>query len=279
MSGACGTEPTCPGPTGATCADASTLRTTISTPNCAAMSCTTSSVDVTCVNGCAANACTAGNVLVRGLGGPTDFGMGMLGPGDDSSSMAIALTSAFPMGLNFYGTFQTSIYVNNNGNASFGVPLANYNPASFTVLTHPMIAPFFADVDTRGGGAPMQNTVSWFTDARHVYATWHLVGYYAMHTGLLNSFQIAITERSDVAAGDFDVELRYEQCQWTTGDASGGMMGLGGTPARAGFAAGDGLRGLELPGAGTAMVLNLCTTSNVGVPGVWRYAFRSGNPT
>jgi len=216
---------------------------------------------------------------VRGLGGPADLGTNMLAAGDDGSSAAVALAPTFPIGLNFYGTYQNSFYVNNNGNLSFGMPLTSYTPASFTVLTQPMIAPFFADVDTRGGGTPMQNTVSWASDARHVYASWHLVGYYAMHANLLNSFQVAITERSDVAAGDFDVELRYEQCQWTTGDASGGTMGLGGTPARAGFAAGDGLRGLELPGAGTMNVLDLCTTSNVGVPGVWRYAFRGGNPS
>jgi hypothetical protein len=33
-----------------------------------------------------------------------------------------------------------------------------------------------------------------------------------------------------------------------------------------------------LPGSGTMSVLNLCTTSNVGIPGLWRYQVRGGRP-
>ncbi len=101
---------------------------------------------------------------------------------------------------------------------------------------------------------------------------------YSQHQDLQNSFQVILTDRSDVSPGDFDVEFRYTQCQWTTGDASGGIGGLGGTPANAGFDAGNGTDYLELAGSGTASVLDLCTTSNVGVPGLWRYSFRAGRP-
>lgn len=57
--------------------------------------------------------------------------------------------------------------------------------------------------------------------------------------------------------------------QWTTGDASGGSNGFGGTPAQVGFNAGDGVRYSSVPGSRTADIVNIETTSNVDVAGVW----------
>ena len=59
------------------------------------------------------------------------------------------------------------------------------------------------------------------------------------------------------------------EIQWTTGSASGGIGGLGGTPAQVGFNAGDGIRFASVPGSQTAEIINITTTSNVGTPGVW----------
>ena len=57
--------------------------------------------------------------------------------------------------------------------------------------------------------------------------------------------------------------------QWTTGDASDGVNGLGGTPAQVGFNAGDGVNYAAVPESRTGEIINIDTTSNVGVPGVW----------
>jgi len=57
--------------------------------------------------------------------------------------------------------------------------------------------------------------------------------------------------------------------QWTTGDASGGSGGFGGTPAQAGFNAGDRIRFFNVPGSRTPEIINIASTSNVGRPGVW----------
>ena len=57
--------------------------------------------------------------------------------------------------------------------------------------------------------------------------------------------------------------------QWTTGDASGGMGGLGGTPAQVGFNAGDGVRSASVPGSQTPAIINITMTTNIGVPGLW----------
>ena len=59
--------------------------------------------------------------------------------------------------------------------------------------------------------------------------------------------------------------------QWTTGDASGGSGGFGGTPAQVGFNAGDGIRFFSVPGSQTNDIVNIETTSNVGRPGVWMF--------
>ena len=57
--------------------------------------------------------------------------------------------------------------------------------------------------------------------------------------------------------------------QWTTGDASGGTNGLGGTPAQGGFNAGDGERFFSIPGSQTPAIINIASTTNVGIPGAW----------
>ena len=59
--------------------------------------------------------------------------------------------------------------------------------------------------------------------------------------------------------------------QWTTGDASDGEGGLGGTPAQAGFDAGDQRRSFSIDGSLTADIINIDSTTNVGVPGQWTF--------
>src|SRR5205814_6646766 len=69
-----------------------------------------------------------------------------LARGDDNSSALINLGFTFQ----FYGTNYTSCYINNNGNITFGAPYITYVPTGFPDSSvPPMIAPFWADVDTR----------------------------------------------------------------------------------------------------------------------------------
>ena len=56
--------------------------------------------------------------------------------------------------------------------------------------------------------------------------------------------------------------------QWTTGDASGGSGGLGGTPAQAGFDAGDRMRSFSHSNSQTAVIID--TTTNI-MPGQWTF--------
>jgi MYXO-CTERM domain-containing protein len=92
-------------------------------------------------------------------------------------------------------------------------------------------------------------------------------------------FQLILTAVEGCGgAGDFDVEFRYNRCEWTTGDASGGSGGLGGTPAQAGFDAGNTSDFVEIMNSRTSTIhTTLCTMSNVGEPGIWRFSIRSGS--
>ena len=214
--------------------------------------------------------------LIRGLGGPAGFGTSALEPNDDGSTGIIPVAREFPEGLWFFGSVYRSLYLNNNGNITFNNALGVFTPERFPVASQPMIAPYWADVDTRGRGMPARNNVHWFLEPGRFIATWHLVGYYSSHDNLQNSFQLVLTDQRARNPGDFDVEFRYERCEWTTGDASGGTGGFGGTPAQAGFDAGNLRDFFALPGSFTRDILDVCTTSNVGVPGLWQFQIRGG---
>jgi MYXO-CTERM domain-containing protein len=214
--------------------------------------------------------------LLDTFGGPVGYGTNTLPANDDGSSSAIPLAPAFPGGLNFFGGPYTDAYVNNNGNVTFNGPQYNYTPEPFPIADRPMIAPYWGDVDTRGEPPPMNNAVFWHLEPGRMVVTWHNVGYYYISDDRKMDFQMIVTNALDCRAGDFDVEFRYNRCEWTTGDASGGSGGLGGTPAQAGFDAGNLTDFVEIPGSRTMAILDLCTTSNVGMPGIWRFSVRGG---
>ncbi len=217
--------------------------------------------------------------LLTGLGGEAGFGTGVLEYNDDGSSAEIDLRPAFPSGLDYFGQRFTSFYVNNNGSVTFGQAVGLYTPEPFPLAGTRMIAPFWGDVDTRGGGRPARNGVYWDIRPGRVVVTWHQVGYYNSHDDHQNTFQLVI-ESNEVLDLDhiWRVEFRYARCEWTTGDASGGAGGRGGTPAQAGFNAGDGQVARTLPGSRTSAVLSLCRTSNVGQNGVWIINIYNGMP-
>ena len=224
-------------------------------------------------------------VITNGLGGTAGFGENTLSANDDNSSPQIDLTSIFAGGLNFFGITYNSLYVNNNGNVTFDSNQGTFTPFVLTGATsNPILAPYFADVDTRGGSTTAtpggnstgSNLVYWDLDSstNTFTATWDDVGYFSSSTSLLNSFQLAII---DQGAGDFDIEFRYEDINWTTGDASGGSNGLGGTVARAGWSAGNGINFQEIGASGDqSAMLNLENTSNVGTAGLYRFEVRNG---
>ena len=196
--------------------------------------------------------------LINGLGGTAGFGEGVLPPGDDNSNVLVNITSVFPGGINFYGITYTSLWVNTNGNVTFDGQNTNFTPANITSGSARILAPFYADVDTRGGTGLTPTPGGTSTGSNRVYydldaaagiftVTWDDVGYFASHTDLLNAFQLRLKRRS---GGGFIIEFRYESINWTTGDANGGSGGFGGTVATAGWSGGDGVNFSQIAGAG-----------------------------
>ena len=57
--------------------------------------------------------------------------------------------------------------------------------------------------------------------------------------------------------------------QWTTGDFSGGLDGLGGTEALAGFDPGNGINYYTIAGSWTSGIIDIARTTNIGIPGTW----------
>ncbi|CUH82521.1 nidogen-like domain-containing protein [Tropicibacter naphthalenivorans] len=228
--------------------------------------------------------------LLAGFGGDAGFGSEFLGRNDDGSTSFVDATSIFENGINFFGTVYDGFFINNNGSITFLAPRSTYTPDVITgVSNNPEITPFFGDVDTRnstdigdpteGGNSTGSNLVYWHMDSvgDRIIITWDDVGFYQRDNSLLNAFQLVI---SDEGNGDFDFQFRYEDINWTTGNASGGTDGLGGTPARAGWTAGTGVAGefFELPQSGDEsgiLALDI-TGGNTGLTGIWEFQVRNG---
>jgi alpha-tectorin len=216
--------------------------------------------------------------------------------GDDNTSGAINLSPPFL----FFGAAKLTLFVNNNGNITFGSPLVTFTSFAFPGGNQ-IIAPFFADVDTTGSPnvsgdglndvyfsartspadlgaiATIVNQAfgGGFVASSAFVATWDHVGYFASHANLLNTFQVILTTdgvRSFVIFHYLDNGM-----QWETGDASGGSGGFGGTPASAGFDAGDNVNFFTIMGSRAAGISTVLQNgSNIGVPGQWVFQVNTG---
>ena len=127
---------------------------------------------------------------------------------------------------NINGTNYAQTYVNNNGNITFTNPLGTYTPSAISSGAFgPIIAPFFADVDTRAAGSfPV-------TYGNASLGGFNVFGVNYIHVGvfgaqpIFNDFQMILTDRSDISAGDFDIQFNYDTILWESGTASGAPAG------------------------------------------------------
>lgn len=211
------------------------------------------------------------------------FDANQLARNDDGSTGTVTL----PFQANFFGTTYSQLYVNNNGNVTFGSASSTFTPtglgASYTGV--PIIAPFFADIDTRNAASGVVAYGNGTYAGRTAFGvTWPNVGYFSSRADRTNTFQLVLTSRADVGAGNFDIYFNYNTIRFETGEASGGTNGLGGTSASAGYSAGTGAAGtfFQIPGS----LVNgafldggpnaLATGSNNGVLGQFLFPVRNG---
>lgn len=180
---------------------------------------------------------------------PANYAANAVARGDDTYSTVVNL----PFTMNWNGTSYSTIYLNMNGNCTFGSYMTAYDPnPTLASLGRDVLAPFWADVDTRNaasgqlsyssitaGSVPQVNGHNAFL------VNWIGVGRYNSQASPLDSFQLVIIDRSDTGAGNFDFEYNYNTILWDFPSAS--STGY----ARAGWARADGTA-FELPGANSS---------------------------
>jgi hypothetical protein len=180
----------------------------------------------------------------------TGFDASTLARNDDGSTGLVDIGFV----TNFFGVSRDQLYVNNNGNVTFDSALSTFTPFGLTATARQIIAPFFADVDTRNALSSLVSYGTGNVDGRNAFGVnWRNVGYFPSSADKLNSFQLVLLDRSDTGAGNFDIEFNYDQIQWETGGASGGSNGLGGNSARVGYSNGTGAPGTSFELAGSAV--------------------------
>jgi len=211
------------------------------------------------------------------LGSPIrpGFDQQILDRNDDGSSSLVPL----PFNINFLSYSESVLYVNNNGNVTFDKSLGIYKPDNLAFAGVKIIAPFWADVDTR---IPSPGVVQYGTNVVNgcnaFGVDWVNVGYFNCQADKLLSCQLVIIDRSDIDTGDFDMEFNYYKVQWEWGDVSKN------SPPHAGFS--NGSYDYELPGSGvegmfldTNAVTGLIYNNlNSPVPGRYIFYFRDGEP-
>ncbi|WP_457647264.1 nidogen-like domain-containing protein [Profundibacter sp.] len=206
--------------------------------------------------------------VVTGLGGPKGYGE-IAVPRSDDGSLQVDVSSVFTAGFNYFGTHftGTQFYVNTNGTVSFGTGLGQYPTNGNTALFDNVIALFWADVDTRIDGEGAESGQVWVDlnpATGTVTITWENVGSYRRNADLTDLFQLQLIDRGN---GDFDIVIRYENIDWTTGSS------LDDAGARAIITA---LRLPETLEIGTDPATLDTTVGNTGVTGMWVYEIRNG---
>lgn len=170
------------------------------------------------------------NIVTTGGGNAANVGLAS-GRNDDGY-MALNLGFDFTI----FGTTYSSLFINNNGNVSFGTGLSSFIPTGPTGALSPVISPFFADVDTR---SPASGVTHYNLTSNQLVVTWDNVGFFNIHGSPTDSFQLVM--RSDdygsVPAGEGVIGFFYQSMGWDVTDTS--------VTAAVGF--GD--------GAGNAMVI------------------------
>jgi len=152
---------------------------------------------------------------------------------DDGSTGLVNL--GFTANIN--STNFTQTYVNNNGNITFTNPLGTFTPSAISGGAFgPIIAAFFADVDTRAAGSLPVTYGSTTLGGFNVFGVDYIhVGVFPSQP-IFNDFQMILTDRSDTGAGNFDIQFNYDTIVWEAGTASSAPEGgLGGTSALVGY--------------------------------------------
>lgn len=167
-----------------------------------------------------------------------------MAPNDDGSSGQVNIGFDYC----FYNQNRNSLFINNNGNVSFSGPFSSFTSTGFPVAGFDMLAPFWADVDTRNQTDNPDTNLVWHRQidldsngSTDLFAvTWDSVGWFSGQNGERNTFQLVISADPGFFGGTRNTAFSYGRMDWTTGQASGGGP-FGGTAATVGANRGNGV--------------------------------------
>lgn len=196
-------------------------------------------------------------------GGGSAANVGQADGRNDDGFMALNL------GFNFtlYGSTYSSLFINNNGNVSFGAGISSYVPSGPTGAAAPLISLFFSDVDTRNASS---GVVHYSLSADELVVTWDNVGRYAAQAvPPSNSFQLVL--RSDsfaLPSGEGQIGFFYEEMDWEVSQTSTtGAVGFGDGVGNATVIAGSNAAGMNNVVENRYIWFNANLTPTCGIPG------------
>ncbi|XP_050980944.1 uncharacterized protein LOC127174522 [Labeo rohita] len=197
---------------------------------------------------------------------------------DDGSSSVIQLLSPFL----FFGRTYQQIYVNNNGYLTFNQPSSAYTPYRFLARgSQDIIAGLWTDLDNRQRGVVSYHQYTsgnvltratqdinthfpslTFSASWVFVATWDKVAYYSLTT-TETSFQVVL-----ISGGYFSfILMNY------------GDIAVTSHPVEAGYDTVNSTHYFVIPGSNSgSSILNLKSSSNVSVSGLWAFKVDGGQP-
>ncbi len=138
---------------------------------------------------------------------------------------------AFNFPFTFFGQVFTGVWVNSNGNITFGNCFTTFTPTTLPAGANRIIAPLFFDIDPGAGGGVFFNVVG-TPGNRKFIVTWAGVPAFAL--GGSNTYQLQLLERLNVILFMYN-RIQTNGFNWTgtpltAGIASGVAGGFGGFP-------------------------------------------------
>jgi hypothetical protein len=133
---------------------------------------------------------------------------------DDGYSAEVSL----PFTFNLFGESHNSIFINNNGNLSFGNGYSTFSASGFPIDNFPMVSAYWADVDTRNLESGL---VYYKVTDNAMIVRYNEVGYFPNAADQVNDFQIIISDgTSELIGSGHTISFCYGDMQWSTGTAA-----------------------------------------------------------
>jgi hypothetical protein len=174
--------------------------------------------------------------------------------------------------VSLFGATFTSLYINTNGNVTFGGSSSTYSTSDVTTASGfnflPVIAPFLSDVDTR---SLTSGLIHYRLDSDQLIVTWDAVGRYALDASVRDSFQLVL--RADdflLPVGEGRIGFFYKDMSWERGPAGmfAAAVGLGDGQGSGSVLEGSSLNGIAASVANQYLWFNPAQADNPssGVP-------------